>query len=854
MMKQYLDIKKDFQDSILFFRLGDFYEMFFDDAKKAAGVLNITLTSRDKRADNPVPLCGVPYHSADGYISKLLDHGHKVAICEQVEDAKEAKGIVRREVVRVITPGLRTDQEGLAAKDQNTLVSISQSEEGYALSWLDAATLRFEICFTANTQELIHEIRRLSPKELIVAEALNDVELLAWIDVYVAQKNNVRLEKMPSAVYRQAEKKVCERFSVHTLEGFGFERPSLMAESAVAILHYVEDINRNKLSQLAPPKTYHWGNYLYLDPSTKEHLELFRASSQDSQKHSLFECLDETATSMGSRKFKDWMHFPLRNIQAIDARLDAVEELNGRPELQERLRADLAQVFDMERLLARISGERANARDLVAMKECLQRANNLKLSLSFFTCKNLVAVHEKMHVNGELLKRLESMLLDNPPFSVREGGIIRDGVHAELDEYKNIGKVSKAWLADLEAREKQRTGITTLKIGYNRVFGYFLEATKSHLAKVPPEYERRQTLANAERYVTPDLKEYESKILGAEEKIQQLEYQLFEDLRKEVTSCHSELKTLADLIAETDAYVSLAKVAARYQYVRPQLTEGATIDIVDGRHPVVETFLQRESFICNSLRLDDQDQQLIILTGPNMAGKSTIMRQMALIVYMAQLGCFVPAQKAEIGVVDRIFTRVGASDDLAGGRSTFMVEMNETANILRHATKDSLVILDEIGRGTSTFDGLAIAWAVAEDLHDRIGCKTIFATHYHELTELASQKNKVKNMNVSVKEWNGEIIFVRKLASGAVNRSYGIEVARLAGVLPAVIDRAKHVLSGLEKGSHGVSAQVASPQLDLFAAKKNAIEEELKTLDLHQVSPMQALLLLDTWQKHYRNS
>ncbi len=792
LMKQYWEIKNQHQDAILLFRLGDFYEMFFQDAEIAAPILDIALTSRDKSAENPIPLCGVPHHSVSGYIAALLDRGHKVAICEQVEDPKVAKGIVRREVVRVITPGLRTGDEGLEPNRANPIVSLFASPRGTGLASIDVASGQFFVTHFATVSEAEEEIWRLSPRELILPEFATTLS-------FANHNGNMRLERIPSWVYEGAERKVSERFSVASLDGFGIHDPESMAPAAAALLYYIESANRTPLPHLHPPKSYSTKNFVQLDPSTREHLEIFRAKGDLARDRSLVGVLDETRTAMGARRLREWFQFPLRDRREIEARLASVEEFTGEVEIRERIRSDLAHIYDLERLIGKIASRRALPRDLVALRSTLERSVPIRAALETVRSSALQHLREEIDPHVSLAKKLGMALVDEPPPTANDGDLIRSGFHTGLDELRSIAGGGREWIAGLEETERARTGISSLKIRYNRVFGYFIEVTKSNLGRVPSDYTRKQTLAGSERFTTPELKVQEEKILGAEEKITALEFEIFEELRKEILEHIRSIQRLADALADLDVFASLARAALAGRYVRPQLVDLPKTRIRAGRHPVVERFLTDQPFVPNDIDLDTKERQLIILTGPNMAGKSTIMRQVALITLMAQVGSFVPAEEAEIGMVDRIFTRVGASDDLARGQSTFMVEMSETANILRNATPRSLILLDEIGRGTSTFDGLAIAWAVAEDLHDRIGARTIFATHYHELTDLARLKSRARNMNVSVKEWGDKIIFLHALAEGAVNRSYGIDVARLAGVPESIVTRAREILANLER-------------------------------------------------------
>jgi DNA mismatch repair protein MutS len=849
-MRQYWEIKRQHEDAILLFRLGDFYEMFYDDAKKASKILDIALTSRDKNAADPVPLCGVPHHSVSGYISKLLEEGHKIAICEQVEDPADAKGIVRREVVRVLSPGLQTDVEGLSGSETNPLISIFSDGKTFGLAWIDAGSGLFRVSHFDSSVALEDEVWRLVPREIVVADGKSGDFFQNGFAQYASQYPSTRLERLPTWAYENAQAKLQERFSVATLEGFGISDSLVIPPAAAALLYYIESANRTQLPHLQPPSPYVVDCFLNLDRATRENLDV----------DELIRSLNETETSMGARRLRDWIHFPLRSKVEIDRRLDVVAELSNSGEAREKMRDFLRQIYDLERLIGRIAGARANGKDLIAFRSSMIQVQGLQHLVSICESRGLQELAVQLDPHSDLLGELERGIGDDAPVSIREGGMIRDGFDPKLDELRELSRGGKRWLAELETRERGRTGISSLKVSYNRVFGYYIEVTHANQSRVPADYERKQTLTNAERYVTPELKEYETKILSAEEKICALELEIFESLRKKIAEQTRTIQSLAHAVSDLDVFCSFARAASRYKYCRPVLNEGNSLLIKAGRHPVVERFVGSEGFVPNDVNLDCTENQLMILTGPNMAGKSTIMRQVALITLMAQTGCFVPAEEATIGLVDRIFTRVGASDDLTRGRSTFMVEMSETANILRNATKNSLILLDEIGRGTSTFDGLAIAWAVAEEIHDRVGAKTIFATHYHELTDLARTKPRAKNWNVAVKEWGEKIIFLRTLSEGSVNRSYGIEVARLAGVPAPVIDRARKVLANLEKSefdllgnptASGPETPQAQAQLELFHKLGDELLKELQRHDLDQLTPKQALEILYAWREKF---
>ncbi len=831
-MRQYLEIKGRYPDCILFFRMGDFYEMFFEDAVLASQILEIALTTREKGKERPIPMCGVPYHAAAPYIAKLIEHGHKVALCEQVEDPRQARGIVRREVVRVITPGMVVEEENLPEGENNYLMSLFPDRGGFGLCFFDLSTGEFKGCLLQDEDLLGAEIRRNRPKEALLPEGEE-----GWGRTLRGLVPSLLVNFRPVGDFVPLP-------DPSIPEGL----PEALGAAAAAVLHYVRSTQRERPGHIRPLSPYEVQGYLVLDETTQRNLELFETSRGSGT--SLFRVLDRTATSMGRRRLRQWLNYPLRDVEAIRRRQEAVEELKERPFEREGLKELLKGMVDLERLSARLALRRANPRDLVALKETLSRLPGLRSALGAFEAPLLREILLKLDPSEEVVESISRALVEDPPAVITEGGIIRDGYHRELDELRAISREGKGWIARLEARERQRTGIQNLKVGYNQVFGYYIEVTRANLHLVPPDYIRKQTLTGAERFVTPELKEYENKVLGAEERIKALEYRLFCDLREELASEVRRFQGIADGLSSLDCLLSLAEVASSNDYVRPEVDEGPEIRITEGRHPVLEVTLP-EPFVPNDTLLDEENQ-LLIITGPNMAGKSTYIRQVALIVIMAQMGSFVPAREARVGVVDRVFTRVGASDDISRGESTFMVEMKETATILKEATPRSLVILDEIGRGTSTYDGLSIAWAVAEHLHDVNRSKTLFATHYHELTELASSKRRVKNYHIAVKELRGEVVFLRELRPGGTSRSYGIQVARLAGLPREVIERAKEVLLELEgegmKGPRFIKR--GEPwQLPLFAPRESEVLKELREIDPDGLTPLQALELLYRWKK-----
>ena len=860
MMRQYLEIKADYPDTILFFRLGDFYEMFLDDAVKASRILDITLTSRNKNAEGAdVPLCGVPYHSVTPYIARLIEAGEKVAICEQVEDPKSAKGIVRREVVKVITPGMVIDAESLSPKENNYLLSLCGGDGGrWGLSYLDLSTGEFRVTELEGKEAAFAEVACVNPREIIIPATFRDNGEAGRLAVVAPATMTTFLDDwVYDADYTQ--RLFQGQFGIASPAALGGTVLQEGAAAAGAVLHYLKETQLGKAGHVREIVFYETREHLVLDEATRRNLELTATLAEGKRKGSLLGLMDRTATAMGGRKLKQWISYPLVSVEAIRGRQDAVEELLLDPARRREITVLLDGVHDLERLNGRISLASAGAKDLVALRDSLLRVPGVKAHLSAASAPLLSKLHDGIDPLEEVVELITRGIVENPPFVLREGGIIADGYNAELDELRAISREGKGFIARLEAQERARTGINSLKIRYNKVFGYYIEVTRTNLAAIPDDYIRRQTLANAERFITPELKTYEEKVMGAEERIVELEYALFQEIRERVAGEGGRVAATAGHLATLDVLVSLAELAHDRGYCRPAVDDGDSIVIVAGRHPVIEAMNLGERFVPNDTHLDNADNQLLIITGPNMAGKSTFMRQVALITLMAQIGSFVPAENAQIGIVDRIFTRVGAADNLARGQSTFMVEMTETANILRNATPKSLIILDEIGRGTSTFDGVSIAWAVAEFLHDCAGhaAKTLFATHYHELTELAVTRGRIKNYNIAVKEWNDQIIFLRKIVAGGASHSYGIQVARLAGLPVEVIDRAKEILHNLEKGEYaegGVpriakgkkgGGAVSSPQLSLFDGEEDLLRKRLKGLDVTTMTPLEALNMLD---------
>ncbi len=853
MIKQYLQIKSRYPDSILFFRMGDFYEMFFEDANVASKELDIALTSRDKGQKDSIPLCGVPYFTAETYISKLLRKGYKVALCDQVEDPRFAKGIVRREVVRVFTPGLTTEAIHLGTGENNYLMGFCAEGEVFGLAFLDISTGELKACQISGFEAFLNEALRNEPKEIL---SLKGFQEHPCFERFKKGFENGLINFLEDS-------KVDSILPLGEMEEAPIDQKAPLAARAVGmVLHYAEENQKKPLSHIRSITYYQVQDFMVVDEVTKRNLELTQSIFDQKEKGSLFWVLDETMTAMGSRKLKQWLNYPLMDITEIDRRLEGVAELKDKKIERKQLREALKGVQDIERLTSRIFLGHANARDLVGLKNSLKHLPDLKLLLQAFGSPIIKEVASEIEGFEALFFILESSIVENPPLTVREGGIIKPHYNKELDDLREIGREGKGWILQLEVEERKKTGISSLKVRYNQVFGYYIEVTKSNLHLVPAHYARKQTLVNAERFITPELKDFETKVLGAEEAICQLEFRIFEEIRKSVSDETPRLQKTASAIAVIDVLCSMAEIADRYDYTRPVVDEDEEIVIHDGRHPVLERMALSERFVPNDALLNTREHQILIITGPNMAGKSTYLRQVALIILMAQMGSFVPAAEAKIGVVDRIFTRIGALDNIMRGQSTFMVEMIETARILSQATSRSLVVLDEIGRGTSTFDGLSIAWAVAEYLHDHptLRPKTLFATHYHELTELTLTKERVKNCNVAVREWAGEIIFLRKIVEGGTNRSYGIQVARLAGLPKKVIDRAKEILSNLEKGeldamgmpkiARTKTGMTKPPPLQpsLFV-QPDPIRSELKKIKIDQLTPLEALNVLDELKK-----
>lgn len=864
MIKQYLSIKEEYADTILLYRMGDFYEMFFEDAEIASRQLEITLTSRNKKDEFPIPMCGVPHKAVQGYIARLLDHGNKVAICDQVEDPATAKGLVKRDVVRVITPGMIIENEFLDEKTNNYILAISQEGDIAGFSCLDLSTGAFRVSESKDLPAVVDEALRISPNEILLPEFCQKDPLFAGIIDTFAEKSVTFLEKI-AFEHNRSRERLLNQFHTVSLKGFGCENLTAGISAAGAVIYYIQKTQKQKTEHISRIETYTLSHYLWLDEQSFQNLEIIKNIQTGSGKGTLLEIMDHTVTSMGGRLLKRWLRYPLVDLKKIELRLDAVQEAKNTLHIRRSIRESLKSVYDLERLGSKISMGHSNAKDLVALKRSLKKLPDIWSFLSGFKSDYFVC-SENLDKLIDLSELIEKSIREDAPPVINEGGIIKTGYNPELDELVSVSRNGKNYIAQLEVKERESTGINTLKVRYNKVFGYYIEVPKARSKNVPQNYVRKQTLVNAERYITDELKKFESSVFGAEVRRAELEYEIFSEIRKEVAKHNSTIQLVAGFLAGLDCILNLAEIADQNNYCRPKMNVDGKIIIKEGRHPVVEKLITGERFVPNTIKLDNDENQILIITGPNMAGKSTVLRQVAILVLMAQVGSFVPAKTASINITDRIFTRVGALDNLSQGQSTFMVEMQETANILHHATEQSLVILDEIGRGTSTFDGLSIAWAVAEYLHDlnKKGVKTLFATHYHELTELALKKPRVKNFNIAVREWNDEIIFLRKLVEGGTNRSYGIQVARLAGIPDDVLIRAKKILTKIENGEFSLNDTIVLDrnkddpnnghvQLKLFRKPERLIIENLTNLDISKMTPLDALNYLDELKKKANN-
>ncbi|MDL2321467.1 DNA mismatch repair protein MutS [Desulfosarcina sp. OttesenSCG-928-B08] len=851
MMQQYLAVKAEHPDVLLFYRMGDFYEMFFDDARVASKVLDITLTSRNKNDEASIPMCGVPYRAAQGYISRLIENGFKVALCDQVEDPKTAKGLVRREVVRVITPGMIVEDDLLDAKANNFVAAVFLYQGEIGLASLDISTGVFRLTQSRDSAAVTDEILRIDPREMLVSDAPEAAELTAGISRRLPHVAVTPVDPSAFSLFA-GRRRLLDQFGVLSLEGFGCETLDAGICAAGALVQYTSDTQRQKLDHLHGIQTYVLGAFLVVDEASCRNLELMRNIRSGSRTGTLLDVMDQTLTAMGARQMAQWLRYPLLDLESIQTRQDAVANAMEQVQARKALREALKSIRDLERLGGKVAMGNATARDLTALKQTLRGLSGLDAALSGLSAAAYQYEGDLYGLN-DLADLIEAAIREDAPPSISEGGIIREGYHAELDDLIAISRDGKSWLAALETREREATGINSLKVRFNKVFGYYIEISRIHSASVPDHYVRKQTLVNAERYITDDLKQFESRVLSAEEQRAGLELKLFLEVRDQVGARQAEIQALARFIARIDCLAAFAETAHENDYCRPEVHTDGGLEIVDGRHPVVEKLIVAERFVPNTIRMDCRSDQVLIITGPNMAGKSTVLRQTALVTIMAQMGSFVPAKSARIPLTDRIFTRVGALDNLSAGQSTFMVEMQETANILNNATADSLVILDEIGRGTSTYDGLSIAWAVAEYLHNLggTGVRTLFATHYHELTELSDRLERVKNYNIAVRELDDEIIFLRKLVEGGTNRSYGIQVARLAGIPETVIRRAKIVLAGIESGARPATEKktrgrnaLGFAQMSLFSPVERKIVETLQGLDIRNMTPLDALAAL----------
>lgn len=861
LMEQYLNIKSEYKNVLLLYRMGDFYETFYEDAKTLSKVIGIALTKRAHGKSADVPLAGFPYHALDNYLPKLLNHGLRVAICEQVEDPKLAKGIVKREVVEIASPGATMSEKILDSKTNNFLLSLTFNDNICGISIADVSTGIFWLAeFPTNL--LIDNIIRYQPREILVASKDE-----SFIKSLLQNRVNAIITKRDDWIFNRdfAYETLINHFKLHSLKGFGCNEMDKGVSAAGAVIHYINENYKTRLAHFVKLQVLNLSQYMVLDESTRRNLEIAQPNNNYANSPTLLSVLDKTITPMGGRLVKHWLQHPLLSLKEIIFRQNCVSELLLQKKHREDLAGQLKSIFDIERLLGKIVTGRANGRDVINLKNSLSILKPIKKIFENTLFKSLKKVAGQINILDELNSEIERAIIETPPITIQEGGLIQKGYSKELDELRDIAEHGKDWLLNYQQKERNATRINTLKISYNKVFGYYLEITNVHKEKIPENYIRKQTLVNAERYITPELKEWEDKILGAEEKISTIEYKIFQEIREKISKHIKDIQTNSTIIAELDCLSGFAIAAYENDYNRPKVTEGSELKIIAGRHPVVEKNLPPgDDFIANDTDLNTETQQIWIITGPNMAGKSTFLRQVGLITLMAQIGSYVPAREAKIGIVDRIFTRVGASDNLALGESTFLVEMNETANILSNATEKSLILLDEIGRGTSTFDGLSIAWSVVEYIHNnpRIKSKTLFATHYHELTELALLYSRIHNYNVAVEEWEDQVIFLRKIVAGGTDNSYGIYVAQLAGLPAELIERAKEILSNLEANELSPNSKkprlakrrsgsnVDENQISLFKPNKQGkIEKEINSIDLNNLTPLQALQKLNDLKK-----
>ncbi len=858
-MRQYAAFKKKYPEAILFFRMGDFYETFYEDAKTCSKVLGLALTSRNK-GENPVPLAGVPYHSVDGYLKKMLQAGYKVAICEQVEDPKQAKGIVKRDVVRIVTAGTLTDDDLLNAKEANYLCAVNLGAKGQAaISWVDISTGHFFI-EKVEENKLLDEMSRLSPAECLLADRrgeLFDAETRKLIKD-IEQVTGAIITQRPGWYFDsyQAKQRLLKHFGTSTLEGFGIVDSDSGIGPAGAIIEYLNETQKTTLGHIRSIKKIERRNFLQIDAASLRSLEVLRMMRTEGQRGSLLETIDNTITAIGARMMHGWICMPLCELKAIEERQDTVEELIKNSDKLSEIRKLLSNISDIERIASRVSTLRANPRDLLSLKETLRKIPALREILKGFKAGLAAKLADKCDSMDELANLLDTAIEPDCPPHLRDGGVIRDGFSEELDELRSISRDGQSWLAQYQKQQVERTGIGNLRIGYNQVFGYYIEVGHSASDKVPADYVRKQTIKNAERYITDELKTYETKALGAQEKSLELEQKLFEQIRSQTAVYISRIQNLSETIAQCDCLCSFAYLAKKRNYIRPKITEGKELVISEGKHPVLAEMLGQE-FTPNDIELGGSAGDLMIITGPNMSGKSTYIRQTALLVLMAQCGSFIPTKEAQIGLVDRIFTRVGAADEIIRGQSTFMVEMTETANIINNATEKSLVILDEVGRGTSTYDGLSLAWAITEHIATNIKCRTLFATHYHELTELSQIFSNIKNCNVAVREWAGEVIFLHRILPGGTDKSYGLHVAKLAGIPKPILERSSEILKELE---NTFQKEAASDHLSkhktkdadsdsLFVQRHKSILEKLSSIEVNNLTPIEAINLLDGIKK-----
>lgn len=858
LMRQYQQVKSKYPDTILLFRMGDFYETFDEDAKITAQILGITLTKRGNGAAGETPLAGFPHHALDNYLPKLLKAGKRVAICEQLEDPKFAKGIVKRDVIEVVTPGITFSDKVLESKQNNYICAIflpsplATGNDDIGFAFADVSTAEFSTT-EFPLKSLKDQIQTINPSEIIVqkrdAETIQNILKDTYTGIYTKLEDWI-------FNYDYCYELLINQFKTQSLKGFGVEEIKSGIVAAGAILNYLQSTQKENISHIKKITPYNVTDYISLDPSTKRNLEIIK-SIEGKEEGTLFWIIDKTKTPMGGRLLKKWINQPLKNIKLINKRLAAVRELIESTKIKRELINIFTEIGDLERLITKICTARANPRDLVALKNSLSQIEKIKIAIDEVKTETLIEIKNQLQILPELKKTIEDTIVEDPPTNLSDGGVIKNKCNQELDELRTIAHSGKNWIANLQQKERERTGINSLKVGYNNVFGYYIEVTHTHKNKIPSDYIRKQTLTNAERFITPELKEYEEKILTAEEKILELETQIFNDLRSKIASEAEIIQKNAQLIANLDAYLSLAESAIEYDYVAPELAEDDRIEIISGRHPVIERLLPPgEEYTPNDTILDNKENQILIITGPNMSGKSSYLRQVGLIVLLAQIGSYVPAKHAHIGIVDKIFTRVGASDNIASGESTFLVEMHEAAHIVNTATPKSLILLDEVGRGTSTFDGISIAWALTEYIHNRISAKTLFATHYHELNELADLLPKIKNYKVEVREYGDKVIFLHKLSPGFADHSYGIQVAQMAGLPEEVTERAKKILKNLEgsdlnlteKSSKGRIAP-AEVQLTLFEIKDDKLRDEIRKIDIETLTPLEALQKLAELKK-----